>query len=1027
MKKHVFILFLLMAPLLVWSQTKDISGKVTDEFGEALPGAAVTVKGTQKGTLTDMDGAFTIKVSGNENTLVVSFFGYTTQDVDITGKTVVNASLHPDAIELEEVVAVGYGTQKKVNLIGAAENVNMKSLENRPLTNTSMALQGQIAGVDVIQGSGEPGADQGNIRIRGVSSIENNNDPLVIIDGQEGDINQVNPKDIESMSVLKDASSAAIYGNRAAAGVIIITTKSGSEGSMKVNYSANFGLQQATKLPDPVGIYTWIDLKQEMLTYNGQKSQADALEVEREKFLSGEKVATNYYDQYFETAFQQDHYINISGGNKQFRGSVSLGYTDQDGVLTGTSFKKYSFRTNIDAYSANRVVNFKFNLSGFRAIRDEYAVSSNTIINNVHRAGPISVFKAQNGLYGFYGLYTAQKDAGGGKDTYNNALNGRATLNLNLFKGFQLSGALGVYYGGNTVTAFQPPVKTATDLYGNTPQEQSSRLERTNVNSFNTTLELIARYNTTINKDHKLNALFGFSQMEYKYEQDFARRDNYTTFLPSLNLGDPATQVNSDSKSERTTRAYFGRFGYTYKDRYLFEANFRADATSRFRNDQWGYFPSVSAGWRISEEPFFRNANLSFVDNLKIRASWGKLGNESIYGAAYTGYNLYSVAYPYDFGGNVYPGGKVLELSNSATTWETTTQTNIGLDIAVFNDLSFTFDAYNKKTTDILLRVPIAPSLGSPNVPYQNAGEMTNKGFELSASYKKSLTKDLKFNVTATFAYLKNEVTSIMNDTPILHATTDNSTSVLISRVGDPFGSFYGYKMEGIFQVSDFTWQSNSDPNIPVHERTYVLKPGIPTQAENPKPGDIRFRDISGPNGEPDGVIDLDYDRTVIGNQFPDFTYSFNIGTEYKGFDINLFFHGVQGRDLYNQGAMVVPFVNDNGNVWKEGANRRWTYENPSNSHPRLFNDNTRLTMRSDYYVEDASFLRLKNVEVGYTLPRRLMKKLKMESVRVYAGVQNAFTITSFNGWDPERPATNISSDVYPQVRVYNMGINVNF
>lgn len=1026
MKKHLFILTLFIFSSMILAYGQNVSGKVTDETGEPLPGASLVVKGTKKGTISDLNGNFTIGLSQNEKVLIVSFIGYVSQEIDVMGKSNLTVKLLPETVNLEEVVAVGYGTQKKANLIGAVENISVKEIENRPLTNSSMALQGQVAGVDVIQGSGEPGDDQGNIRIRGVSSIENNNEPLVLIDGIEGDINQVNPKDIESMSVLKDASSAAIYGNRAAAGVIIITTKGGTEGSMKVSYTNNFGLQQATQLPTPVDIFTWIDLKQEMLTYNGQKTQADALETERAKFQSGEKTAVNYYDIFFRNAMQQDHYLSFSGGSKFFKGSASVGYTDQDGVLLGTGYKKYSFRTNTEAFSANRKVNFKFNLSGFRGQRDEYAVSSNTVINNIHRAGPVSVFQATNGLYGYYGMYYAQKELGGGTNTFNNALNGRTSLSIDLFKGFQVSAAFGFYYGSNNISTFAPPLYTASDLYGDSKSKQKSYYQVQDINSLSNTLELITKYNNTFNKIHKVSALLGYSQMSYDYDMEFARRENYEVYVPSLNMGDPATQINSDSHSQRATRAVFGRFGYTLKDRYLFELNSRLDGSSRFNKNKYGFFPSVSAGWRVSEENFFRNAELRFVDNLKIRTSWGQLGNEAIY-TSYTGFDMMDYKSPYTFGGLVVSGASVTELSNSLTTWETTEQTNIGIDLGILRNLSFSIDGFYKLTSNILMKVPIPISLGIPSTPYQNAGVMENKGLEFTAKYQKNFSKDFKFNTSLAVSHIQNKILDLDGKGPILHPTSDNATPVLISMEGQPYGSFYGYRTEGIFQVTDFTWQNNSDASIPVQDRTYTLKAGIPTQSENPQPGDLRFKDISGPDGTPDGVIDLNYDRVIIGKQFPDLTYSLSVGGEYKGFDLNLFFYGVLGRDAYNQGAMVVPFVNDNGNVWSELVADRWTYENPSTTRTRLFNDNTRLTMRSDYYIEDASFVRLKNIELGYSIPGFIVRKLKMEKIRFYAGVQNAFTFTAFKGWDPERPADNITSDIYPQVRVYNIGLNVNF
>lgn len=1026
MKRLILFIGTILLPILMFAQTINVKGVVLDEQGVPMPGSTIVVSGTTKGTMSDLDGRFFLNGIKKGTKLEISFIGYVTQVVKATDEPM-EVKLTSDIVGLEEIVVVGYGAQRKVNLLGAVENVSMKELENRPLTSASMALQGQVAGVDVVQQSGQPGEDYGTIRIRGISSIENNNEPLVLIDGIEGDINDVNPKDIETMSVLKDASSAAIYGSRAAAGVILITTKSGTEGSMHVSYSFNYGVQQATQLPKPVDVFTWIDLKQEMFLYNGQKSQADALEDVRQDYLSGEKVATNYYDFFVQTAPQQDHYVNISGGNNFAKASVSLGYSGQDGVLLGTSANKYTFRTNVDMKSKRNILNFKFNMSGYRKELDEYTKSVSTVISSIHRAGPTSVFRAHNGLYGYYGMYYAQKELGGGGKKTRDGLAGRAQLALNLFDGFKIIGALNINYGQTKGTVFAPPLVTASDLYGDSQTEQLSYYEVRNIHSFSTTSEVTAHYDKTINKDHKLNAMAGFSQYEYSYDTEYARREDYTDFVPSLMHGSSATQTNSDTQAERALRSVFARVGYSYKGRYLVEGNFRADGSSRFRKNRWGYFPSVSAGWRISEEPFFQKINSArIVDNLKLRASWGMLGNESI-SSYYTGYDQIGMDFPYDLNGSIVSGAGLIAISNPNTTWETTRQTNVGIDLALWNSFNISADYFYKYTYNMLMQMPIPPSLGISSIPFQNAGSMENKGFELALGYKKRINKDWRISASATLSHITNKILDLKGQGPIFHKVPDNSTPVLISMEGQPYGSFYGYNVIGIFQESDFTWQNNSDPSIPIYERSYQLKPGIPTQSESPRPGDLRFEDISGPDGKPDGVIDMDYDRKIIGKQFPDLTYSFTLGAEYKGFDATLFFQGVTGRDLYSCGAMVVPFANDNGNVWAEQVENRWTYENKSNTYPRLFNDNTRMSMRSNYYLQDASFLRLKNVEIGYSLPKNVLKKLRIEKCRIYAGVQNAFTITGFKGWDPERPASNISTDVYPQVRVYNFGLNLNF
>ena len=486
-----------------------------------------------------------------------------------------------------------------------------------------------------VQNSGQPGQDQGSIRIRGVSSIANNNEPLVLIDGVEGDINQINPKDIESMSVLKDASSAAIYGNRAAAGVVLITTKSGEgSGELKVSYNGSFSLQETTALPEPVKVLEWLDLKEEMFLYNGEIKNYDS---DREKYISGEKVSVNYYLRHFRIAPMHDHYLSMSMGGKNYNGSVSLGYGNQEGVLKGTDNEKISFRSNVSMYSTNRKFFTTLNLSGYRKDMTSTAMGTNQTIQDIHRAGPTSIFKAYNGLYGFYGRHMGQLEAGGRTKNISNQLTAKISAGVEPVKGLKIQGSFATVYFNSRNDQFVAPIYTVGDLYGDVQNKVASFIEIKNSTTLSTTTELTASYKKRFDR-HDLSVLVGASQYWWRNEWEMARRDNMSSFTPSLNMGDPATQVNDNAINERATRSLFGRVNYSYDDRYLFEVNVRYDGSSRFYNKKWGLFPSVAAGWRISQESFFKNSGVTeYINNLKLRVSWGRLGNEYIT-SNYTGY-----------------------------------------------------------------------------------------------------------------------------------------------------------------------------------------------------------------------------------------------------------------------------------------------------------------------------------------------------------------------------------------------------
>lgn len=1044
------ILFKLL-PICIWmlclsgylsaQNSITIKGQVVDETNEPLIGVSVVADG--KGTITDMDGNFTMTIPAGTKEIRVSYIGYKTARLLVGNKVNFRVVLESDVVMLQEVVAVGYGTQRKENLTGAIENVNVKSLEGRALTNASMALQGQVAGVMVVQQSGQAGEDQAQIRIRGISSMENNNVPLVIIDGMEGSINDVDPQDIESMTVMKDASSAAIYGNKAASGVILITTRRGKGETFQVDFSYMGSLQQPTRIPNVIGAIDYMKLWNEANVNNGIAPTYN-IEENIRAFEKGEKVSLNWYDVYFKTAPMNKYNLNLMLSSGNLTTNTSFNILDQRGMLYGTGYNRFNYRSNIGATSKDKKIKLDIHLSGYRETVEDNTSDSRTVMNTVNSARPFAPYVDENSdpnnlhsyiskttpdgvVYNGYASYIGYKNRGGGKNTIRNRVNNNYVLTYEPIKGLSFEARYGFYFLSTGVSRFIPVTLMQSDVNldegGGVIASNRAQLTEQRSETYYQNLQTVMKWDKNFNKHDKLNLLLGFSLEDQNSRAINTTVNGFVTNVPILDFGE-SPQNPTGTISQLRSLSFFGRINYNLRERYLFEGNLRYDGSSRFlQGNRWGVFPSASAAWRVSEEEFFEPVK-SIISNFKFRSSYGLLGNENIY-TNYAGYIQLKSDQNYSFEGQVYNAIRLYSFADKNTTWEKTSQLNFGADFTFFNKLNTSVDYFFKNTTDILARVQVTHLVGADVLPFQNIGEMSNEGWELSTTYNDKIGKKFRFSIGANISGVENKLLKLNNTSQdyVFNSVSSSFFSgynMIITKVGQPYGSYFGYQVDRIFQVDDFTWQNNSDANIPHGQRQYELKSGFATQSEGPRPGDLKFKDL-----EPDGIIN-DQDRTIIGKQIPDFMYSFNLSANWQNFNFSCFFQGVQGVDAYIGGYLVSPFYNS-ASLLDTWLTDRWTYENPSTKYQRLYVDKTKQTIVSDYYITDASYLRLKNIEIGYEFDKKLISKLRLQKLKVYTSVQNAFIWSNTKSFDPEKLGDVVSSDFHPQASIYSVGVNVIF
>lgn len=987
----------------------DVRGKVVDKNGQPVSRAAVVLKGTSTGTTTDDNGNFKIDAKPGD-ILIISYVGYQDVEIKVTNTANITVTLTEIKTTLDDVVVVGYGTQKKTNLTGAVGVVKMDDMATRPLTNSSLALQGTVSGVYALQSAGKPGDDGAVIDIRGVGTFGDNS-PLVLIDGVPGNITDVNAIDVQSMSVLKDAASSSIYGSRAANGVILITTKKGAGGRLNINYSAYIGTQSPTRLPHVLNSVDYTTLYNEASVNSGSAIKyPDSIIA---KYAAHNDVMypdIDYFKVYYGDAAIQNHRLSLSGGSDNINYALMFGRLNQDGVLVGTSYKKSDFRSNIDAYFLkNKRLRFSAKLAGNLGVKNEPTDLWNAewyaTLAPIH---PLQNASGQwvsvNGERNYYG----EIKEGSTKLTKRYNLSGQVEAEYRIVNGLSAQ----ITYGYNVTFSKTNAFHANVTLYNEngTTTNLASDLTVTNGTDVQTLMTSLLKYNKSIGK-HDVTLLGGYSEEEFTYDWESGYRSGFVNNTQRvLSLGDASTQTNNAGSYDLGLRSFFGRLNYAFNGKYLFEANIRRDGSSRFsKENQWGTFPSFSGGWIISKEQFMEN--LGWLNHLKLRASWGRLGNQNI-SNYYNGSDILTSGQNYSLGGTLYSGVAVTQMTNKELTWETAQQLDFGIDLVLKNKLEITVDFFDKRTKNLLLSQPI-PLTMAVSAPYANAGEVQNKGIEMSVAYRTEFSNGLKIRTSVNASHIINKITR-MN-------VAEQLNSPKAIKTGAAINSFYGYKMDGIYQISDFTWQNNSDASIPYASRTYTLKSKV-VQVSNytAQPGDIKYKDLNG-----DGIVDMNYDREIIGNQFPDLTYAFNFNAEWKGFDLGVFFQGVQGIQGYTYYEIATPFSGfaNMGNWWVD----RWTPENPSNTLPRLTLDGVRNNIHSSFYMENASYLRLKNIELGYSISPAILSKAGIKSFRIYGNVQNAFTITKFKGFDPEQTVSQTRAQAFPQVRVMTMGVNVNF
>lgn len=1002
----------------------DIKGKVTDEKGMPLPGVSIKLRGTTTATITDPNGNFTLSVPDANGVLVFSYVGFASQEIQLAGKTTINVRLKEENASLTEVVVVGYGTQKKVNLTGSVATVAAQELVKRPAANASLLLQGKVPGLQIIQNSAQPGLESPSVQIHGVGTFgASGNNPLVLIDGVEGSLSNLNPNMIENISVLKDAASAAIYGVQGANGVILVTTKMGTKGRLNIDYSYNYGVQKPAGVPDLIwNSAEFMELSNEGINRTGQNIGKLYSQAQIDAYKNGNGSAqfpnTNWTDLMFKNARMQQHFLSINGGEGKTTYNFGLGYLDQNGILINTGYKKYNASLNFKT-QMSKVITFGSNFSFMQGDRRDPVDNSENLVLSIYAQHPLwspylpdgsgrVVSKAYDFETTNQNAYAVMKTSSDLNKEY--GISGISYLNFNIAKGLtgEIRGA--VRYNTDRQTAQRIPLPTflfQPDAQGVYKPQQNYlgtyiTLRKTQQEFMNYTAYSTLTYDETFGDVHHFSAVAGYNMENHTYQQQAGfKRDFPSPNLSDLNAGGNDAQTANGYSYEWALKSGFSRVNYAYDNRYLFEATVRYDGSSKFRKGKrWGTFPAFSAGWRISQEEFMKGTE--WISNLKLRGSWGQLGNQTINLQGTQNLNNYPYQNLLDYGTYIYDGittGIISQnLSDRDITWETTTAAGLGLDFELFKGkLSGTIDYFNKKTKDIL-RVAQLPDFVGMGAPTVNSGAMKNTGFEFTLSHKNKIGQ-VNYEIGANFYTYKNVVTKF---------GPEEIQGNKIRREGLPWNSWYMLDWVGVFQN-----QAEID--------------AAPKHQNNPKPGDLRFADHSGPNGVPDGKIDP-FDRVVIKGQHPDFNYGFNLNLEYKGFDLSAFFLGVAGRKVYTSdwGYGAFRQWSPPPTFWRD----RWTPDNPTNKLPGMYVDTyAPITTASSFWLQDASYLRLKNLVVGYTFKSDLVKKIGMQNLRIYFSGDNLFTISDFVG-DPERVILDNTSGrfaIYPQANVYTVGIKTTF
>ena len=1016
----------------VSSKRIPISGNVTDQKGEEIIGATVMVEGQSLGTITDIDGNYSLEVPANA-TVIITYLGYIPVKFKESGKTTYNHVLKEDLKTLDEVVVVGYGTQKKVNLTGAVAMITADDLATRPIANLASGLQGLLSGVTVVNPTGQPGVNNTTVRIRGLGTIGNAN-PLILIDGIEGDMSTVNPDDIQSVSVLKDAASSAIYGARAANGVILITTKKliTNEQKPTIQFSSYYGIQTPTRLPKMANALEYMELENE-----AKQNVGTSIAWFPDAF---EKVRTGSDPNYFgdtdwisavlkSYAPQQNYGISLNDNIGQSGYMLSYRYFDQDGLTVGNSTgeRRHNIRLKVNSYLLDRVTivsNIGYVMRKITAPTGSLTSGGGSIYNAMRIQPNVPIYYT-NGTWAYGGGNTnpvAVLHDGGNNFSDFDEFSLMETLKIDIVKGWDVSATYSIVNQNSlaeTITkkiVFKNPEKAGTSEEIEYTYNNPNLVRNIDRRQRQQTLFVQSNFDFKIDK-HEISGVAGFSQEWLVMRRFEASRTNLLTELnPTLNLGSKETMSNDASATQWAIRSGFGRLNYNFNNRYLLEFNVRRDLSSRFeKSHRAGTFPSFSAGWRISEESFMAFSRDIF-DNIKWRGSWGKLGNQ------YVG----STDYPYMsvltenssgislIGTNPTTSYTQTVLANPFLTWEKIDMLDFGFDLTLLNNrLNFTFDWYNKNTKGILLRLNYPHQIGaSPSE--ENVGSVNNRGWEFNLNWRDKIGK-LNYSLAFNLSDVKNKITDLGNTQPDLSGNT-------IRRVGDPINAFYGYIAEGLMMPEDFGFYDEYDKKY--------MNPKIPVIIGNDyQPGDIKYKDISGPNGEPDGRISPEYDKVVIGSAIPRYTYGFQGNLEYKGIDFSFMLQGVGKCNGFLEGTARHAFQDMAAYPQKIHLQRfnLETNPDPNASYPRLtHNTGFNQSNLSTFWLEDASYLRLKNIQLGYLLPKKWTQKVRVDKCRLYASGDNLLTFTKFfYAYDPETPVS--SGGYYPQVKTLVVGFNLTF